>query len=96
MVDFPLLLGQCLACSSNVPEILRKSKKYWNLRVYCLLVSGARSPYIKVARGSHTLRINNLYVCYWEVGLNKASRLTWAERELNPRPFDYQSNAPPS
>jgi hypothetical protein len=20
----------------------------------------------------------------------------WAERDLNPRPFDYQSNAPPS
>ena len=28
--------------------------------------------------------------------LNKQTFSQWAERDLNPRPFDYQSNAPPS
>jgi hypothetical protein len=29
-------------------------------------------------------------------GLIKMTRSKWAVRDLNPRPFDYQSNAPPS
>lgn len=30
------------------------------------------------------LLVLTIYIYYWKVGLNKASRLIWAERELNP------------
>jgi hypothetical protein len=46
-------------------------------------VSGARKPYIKAVIGSFSSTTNKL-LYYYKLGLNKGTRLTWAERELNP------------
>ena len=78
-----------------VPAFLECPKNLKNTGTYGF-VSGAFRAYMNVDIGLFFSAMNKLPYHSSNMGPNKGTRLIWAERELNPRPFDYQSNAPPS